>query len=46
MKDILNNISYGLFFILVITVIVFYMIQHDKLYYKNLKDPFDGDINY
>ena len=46
MKDFLNNLSYSLFFILLIITIVFYMIQYDKKYYRNFEDPFDGEIFY
>ena len=44
MKDFLNNLSYSLFFILLIITVVFFMIQYDKNYYKKFEDPFDGKI--
>lgn len=44
MIEFINTIIYILFFFLLFSMITYYSIYFDKVYIRNLQDPFDGNI--
>ena len=42
MIDYVNTASYILLLFLLVSMIAFYSIYYDKVYIRNLEDPFDG----
>lgn len=42
MIEFVNTISYIILLFLLVAMIAFYSIYYDKVYIRNLEDPFDG----
>lgn len=44
MIEFLNTAAYIILLFLLVAMITFYSIENDKVYFRNLQEPFDGKI--